>query len=151
MPGGQPGYSTPRWVKAFGISTLIMALLIIVVMVFAGGNHGPGRHLPGGSGLTGPNASDGAEVRVTADRFAFEPARLVVPAGAEVAIVLTAVDLAHTFTVDVLDAHVAADRGESATGGLLAGQTGRFTFYCSEPGHRQAGMQGVLIVEAAER
>jgi hypothetical protein len=36
---------TPRWVKVFAIIALIVVLLVVVMML-AGGNHGPGRHLP---------------------------------------------------------------------------------------------------------
>jgi hypothetical protein len=38
---------TPRWVKVFGIVCLIL-ILLFVVMVFAGGGHGPGRHTASG-------------------------------------------------------------------------------------------------------
>jgi hypothetical protein len=39
-----PPYSTPRWVKVFGIATLILILLIGIMLLT--GNHGPGRHTP---------------------------------------------------------------------------------------------------------
>lgn len=35
----------PRWVKVFGVVTVIVILLAIVVMILAGGKHGSGRHL----------------------------------------------------------------------------------------------------------
>jgi hypothetical protein len=38
--------STPRWVKAFAIIALILALLLAVSLLTGRGNHGPGRHLP---------------------------------------------------------------------------------------------------------
>jgi hypothetical protein len=42
-------YSTPRWVKVFGIIVIVLALLVVVVLVTGiGGEHGPGRHLPSG-------------------------------------------------------------------------------------------------------
>jgi hypothetical protein len=34
----------PRWVKVFGIIALAVVVLI-VVMLLVGGNHGPGRHM----------------------------------------------------------------------------------------------------------
>ena len=39
--------STPRWVKVFGITVIVLALLV-VIMIFTGvgGQHGPGRHIP---------------------------------------------------------------------------------------------------------
>lgn len=44
-PDGGPTYSTPRWVKAFGI--IALALVVLVgVMLLSGGEHGPGRHMP---------------------------------------------------------------------------------------------------------
>ena len=35
----------PRWVKAFVITALGLALLVVVAMLLSGGRHGPGRHL----------------------------------------------------------------------------------------------------------
>lgn len=34
---------TPRWVKVFGVIALVLVVLIGVMLV-AGGEHGPGRH-----------------------------------------------------------------------------------------------------------
>ena len=62
---------------------------------------------------------------------------------------LTADDLLHDFTIDGLDAHVAADKGETAEGGLRADEPGRYTYYCSIEGHRAQGMEGTLIVEGS--
>ncbi|MCI0710463.1 MAG: hypothetical protein L0154_09915 [Chloroflexi bacterium] len=40
-------YSTPRWVKRFGIIALVLVLLVVVVLVTGlGGGHGPSRHIP---------------------------------------------------------------------------------------------------------
>ncbi|HYG56690.1 MAG TPA: hypothetical protein VD902_01290 [Symbiobacteriaceae bacterium] len=38
----------PRWVKVSGSIIGLLVLLVVGVMIFDGGNHGPGRHLPGG-------------------------------------------------------------------------------------------------------
>ena len=53
----------------------------------------------------------------------------------------------HDFTIDEFDAHVAADRGETEEGGVTVDEAGTYTFYCSVPGHRSAGMEGTLTVE----
>ena len=43
-----PTYSTPRWVKMFGIIALVLVLLLgIVMFTGVGGEHGPGRHILG--------------------------------------------------------------------------------------------------------
>ena len=42
--GSPPGI--PLWVKVFGIVTLVLVLLVIIMMFASGGSHGPGRHIP---------------------------------------------------------------------------------------------------------
>lgn len=54
----------------------------------------------------------------------------------------------HDWTLDEFGAQtktVAA--GESDTVEFVADKVGSFEYYCSVPGHRQAGMKGMLIVE----
>ena len=104
----------------------------------------------GGDGHDEDNSpvADGArEIEVTATNFAFDPAESTARAGEDLAIVLTSEDILHDFTIDELDAHVVADRGETATGGVTADEPGTYDFYCSVPGHRDAGMEGTLTVE----
>ena len=48
---------------------------------------------------------------------------------------------------DEYDVHVLLDRGESATLLLRVPQAGTIEFYCTIPGHREVGMEGVLVVE----
>ena len=40
----------PRWVKVSGLVVAALIVLLIAVMLLAGGDHGPGRHMS-----TGPN------------------------------------------------------------------------------------------------
>jgi hypothetical protein len=42
-----PYPGTPRWVKIFGIIALVLVLLV-VIMIFLGDNHGPRRHILSG-------------------------------------------------------------------------------------------------------
>jgi hypothetical protein len=39
-----PTAGAPRWVKVSGVIALAIVLLLLIVL-FAGGDHGPGRHL----------------------------------------------------------------------------------------------------------
>lgn len=98
---------------------------------------------------TSPVADGAREIEVTASSFEFEPDEITVTAGEDVAVVLTSTDLLHDFTVDGLDVHVAADVDETVAGGLRADEPGQYTYYCTVPGHREAGMEGTLIVEAS--
>lgn len=107
----------------------------------------------GGTGAMGhdspsPVAEGARRVEVEATSFEFDPDEITVTAGEDIAIALTAEDVLHDFTIDELDAHVSADEGETAEGGLRAGEPGRYTYYCSVAGHREAGMEGTLIVDA---
>jgi plastocyanin len=96
----------------------------------------------------GMAVADGArEVEVTAQDLAFDPEEITAEVGEDLAIVLTSEDMRHDFTIEELDVHVAADRGDTAEGGLRADEAGSYTYYCSVPGHRQAGMEGTLTVE----
>jgi plastocyanin len=110
---------------------------------------GAGGHMGNRHGDPSPVAEGAREIAVTADDLAFDPDEITVRAGEDIAIVLTSVDILHDFTIDELDAHVAADRGETATGGLRAEEPGRYTFYCAVAGHREAGMEGTLEVVAS--
>jgi uncharacterized cupredoxin-like copper-binding protein len=92
--GVRPG--TPRWVKVFGIIVIVLVLLVGIVMVTRlGGEHGPGRHIPGSdaqpssgpestggvSGPAAPSASARTVEVITLDTMNFEPNRINVSAG----------------------------------------------------------------------
>lgn len=94
-----------------------------------------------------PVADGARQIEVTATDFAFDPGDITVEAGEDLAIVLTSEDLLHDFTIDELDAHVAANRGETEEGGFTANDPGRYTYYCTVAGHRDAGMEGTVVVE----
>ncbi len=40
----------PRWLKLGAIIAVVVVLLVVLIMVIAGGEHGPARHVPSGSG-----------------------------------------------------------------------------------------------------
>ncbi len=140
--------STPRWLNVFGIAGIVVVLVVVINMVTGvvtgAVTHGPSRH-----GDASAVADGAVEVAVTADDFAFNPVEISVRTGEDVAIALTSLDIFHDFTIDELDAHIAAGRGETTTGGFRADRPGRYAFYCSVPGHRRAGMEGTLIVREA--
>lgn len=109
---------------------------------------GMGGGMMGGHGESTPVAEGARRIEVDATSFEFDPDEITVTAGEDVAIVLSADDLLHDFTIDEIDVHVAADRGETAEGGLRADEPGEYTYYCTVAGHREGGMEGTLVVEA---
>ena len=100
-------------------------------------------------GESSPAVEGARRIEVNATSFAFDPDEIEVTTGEDVAIVLSSEDILHDFTVDGLDVHVAAERGETAEGGLRVDEPGEYTYYCTIAGHREAGMAGTLIVEAS--
>jgi len=107
---------------------------------------------PAGHGSNGhddassPVADDARRIEVAATIQGFDPEEITAEAGEDLAIVLSSEDMIHDFTIDELDAHVAADVGEAVEGGVHAEEPGTYTYYCSVPGHREAGMEGTLTV-----
>ena len=61
---GRPTAGTPSWVKVFGVIALVVVVLFVVVLLVRGGEHGPGRHAPGGGSDT-PGGQTGPPPRVT--------------------------------------------------------------------------------------
>jgi len=47
----QPIARRPRWVLVAGIIGIVVALMVLIFLL-AGGNHGPGRHLPSGADIS---------------------------------------------------------------------------------------------------
>ncbi|MGH3442331.1 MAG: hypothetical protein ACRDUY_09885 [Nitriliruptorales bacterium] len=56
-----PPSGMPRWLKVLGLVVGIGILLLVVTMMNAGGQHGPGRHAPG-SDASADRAGDAALV-----------------------------------------------------------------------------------------
>jgi uncharacterized cupredoxin-like copper-binding protein len=125
---------------------------------------------PTGAPLMG--AVPDRQLTVTFQDIAFAPGELTIAAGEVVELqVANAGVLTHDFTIERIEAEVAmqhepaqhAPAGHAAHGdaavvhlALAAGdrmvarlrvhEPGEYTFYCAEPGHREAGMSGTLIV-----
>lgn len=53
MADREPTTSTPRWVKVVGLIAVVLLLLLGIIML-AGGEHGPGRHTPSAGGHSLP-------------------------------------------------------------------------------------------------
>jgi hypothetical protein len=68
---GQGTAGTPRWVKVSAIVALVVVLLLVVAMVF-GGEHGPGRHLGGDTPAAGSDAG-GEQTRPSGAPEGHEP------------------------------------------------------------------------------
>lgn len=96
----------------------------------------------GGGAGSQPPASAGFSLSAT--EFEFDPATLQVPAGGEVKITLVnGGTIEHDITVDALSVKIYATPGQSVSG-TATFAAGTYEFYCSIPGHKQAGMIGTI-------
>ena len=149
-------------------STLTGGLLVLALMLAACTGGGGGS---GGSGTPTPSPTPGptlngeapvATLKLDMRDIAYSVEELRAPAGSVFAIEMRNRGvIEHDFTIDVFtgdaspialeseeyDVHVLLDRGESATLVLRVPGAGTIDFYCTIPGHREVGMEGVLVIE----
>ncbi len=110
-----------------------------------------GGHMHGGEVTEPDPVAEGARViPVVATSFDFAPREIGIAAGEDVAIELESEDVTHDFIVDGPPGHVvAAEAGETATGGMRIDEPGTYKFWCSVSGHKAAGMEGTIVVSPA--
>lgn len=96
----------------------------------------------------GDGETDGVELDVSAEGFAFDPEALEAQQDEPVTIVLRNEDeIAHNITIPELDLRSETiPEGESVEVTFTPDDSGEFTFFCRVPGHRDAGMEGTLEV-----
>jgi len=88
---------------------------------------------------------EGGPVELEAAITGFTPAEVEATEG-EVDVTVVNLDaFDHDFTIDELDVQLLMGANETVEGTFEAGP-GTYTFYCSIPGHREAGMEGTLTV-----
>jgi nitrite reductase (NO-forming) len=110
---------------------------------------------PSGSAGAAPksDAASGPPQEITVkgtNTLQFEPAQLTAKANAPIRVTLddTGSALVHDFVIDNVGGQkvqIKAQPSAKASGQFTA-QPGTYQFYCSEPGHREAGMVGTLVV-----
>lgn len=119
-PGDRPG---PTW------------------MPHMGGGRGPGAGTVQSPIVGAPAISIGME------DFRFVPPEIRVKAGQPVNLALTnRGGVLHDLVIPGLRFHAEVAAGQRTTAGFVAPSVGVYEFYCSVPGHREAGMVGRLVV-----
>lgn len=134
---------------------LLVALTTLGAGVACGGGGGDDKSAKGTEGTRASGARDdddadergGSTITVSVKEFAFDPKELTLQAGKATTIALKnegAVE--HDFTIDNPAFKLKALATKTETGQLTIPTAGSYTFYCSVPGHRQAGMEGKATV-----
>lgn len=118
----------------------LVAGVVATILVLAACDGG------GGGAGDGGGTTPGETLSVTASEFKFEPSQLSAPAGTDVTVSVTnAGTIEHDFVIDEAALKILVEPGETETGTFNL-EAGTYTFYCSVPGHREAGMEGTLTV-----
>jgi plastocyanin len=140
-----------------GLGLVVVGLMGMSLQVTAGGwgewrgMHGGPMMEWGGPGDTSsrgtPPIGGASTVEVEATEFAFEPNRVVTGAGEVNIALVNRGTVLHDLTIPALGVHLAAGRGETTTIGLSGLIRGEYPILCTVPGHAEAGMIGVLVVE----
>jgi len=98
--------------------------------------------------LSSAEIANARTIQVTAANARFSPSTVTAKPGEVVRIELRNTDnLTHDWVVPIVPgAHVAARAGATQSVTFRASQAGLYPIICSEPGHKEAGMTGLLIV-----
>ena len=94
----------------------------------------------------GTPVADARELEITASNFEFQPDRIQIGATEEIALTLRSDDGPHDLAVDGLGLVDEVGGGETDVGRLRIDAPGRYTFFCTLPGHRDGGMEGTIVV-----
>ncbi|HET9729264.1 MAG TPA: multicopper oxidase domain-containing protein, partial [Acidimicrobiia bacterium] len=118
----------------FALLAAFLAFAALVTAAHANSKSGGG----GGSG--------GGGVQVTLTEFSISPASIGAPENGKVTVTNNG-SAAHNFNIEGTDKKTKdLNPGESATLDLNGLAKGSYTVFCAISGHRQAGMQGTLVI-----
>lgn len=110
-----------------------------------------------------PLDDEAGHVIVASDSLAFDVAEIEVEEGREVEIILdnSQGSTTHTFTIEAMPVdgvhpesdesdfvvHIVVEGGEETSVTFTPTEAGSYRYFCSVPGHADAGMVGTLVVE----
>jgi plastocyanin len=101
----------------------------------------------GKGGAPASGGGGGSSTEVVAQDIAFAPTEITVPAGPVELALKNEGAILHSLVIDGVPGFrkLEAAAGATVTGTLDAGP-GTYTYYCDQPGHRAAGMEGKLAI-----
>lgn len=116
-----------------------VAALPALALAACGSDDEAGGDLPPVEGPTSPR------FEVRASEMMYEPSAVAVEAGDVEVVLHNEGGMLHDVRIEDAPLVVEANPGDTATGEVSL-EPGRYQFFCSLPGHRDAGMEGVLEV-----
>jgi len=136
--GAQHGRTPCSQPKRRRIAAVVLGLMLVVAACTGDDDAAA----PSTTTQVTPTTSAGAVIEISAEEFAFDPAELRLAAGTEVTLRLVNDGaILHNIDIPELGVFVEAQAGTTAEVTLtVPGAPALFTWFCSIPGHREAGM-----------
>jgi uncharacterized cupredoxin-like copper-binding protein len=129
----------PAPVRRSRLPVATVGLAAVATLALVAGCGGDDDDLPAVEGETSPR------LEVSATEMAYDPDEVAVAAGTVEIVMHNDGTILHDLRIADQPFIVEARAGETGTA-QVALEEGSYDFYCSLPGHREAGMEGVLEV-----
>lgn len=135
-------------VSVKGLPTLLLVLATSLIVSACAGGGGAASSKPAGGG-----GGQAQNVTIKSlDTLKFDPATATVRSGSPVHLTLdnSGAALIHDWVIDDFEGKklsVEAQPRQTATLDFTPTKAGTYQFYCSQPGHKEAGMVGTLTVQ----
>jgi uncharacterized cupredoxin-like copper-binding protein len=144
LAGGEQVRSAHGMMRQLPLTVLLLSAMVLAA---CGGAASGAAKSPGGGSMSGNSQ---VMTLKSTDQMRFEPATLTVRANAPVTLTLdnSGAALIHDFVIDNAgggSVKIEAQPHSRASGEFTL-PAGTYQFYCAQPGHREAGMVGTLIV-----
>ena len=123
----------------------ILAILVIISLFYFAIISWPLNFI--GFGINEHYAYDKEVISMDAFSMGFNPEVIYAKEGSSFKIDITSIDIAHSFDMDDFDVHMSFKEGGNLIISLNNIKEGEYEYYCAIPGHKEAGMKGVLIVK----
>ncbi|MCH6554070.1 MAG: cupredoxin domain-containing protein [Acidobacteria bacterium] len=99
----------------------------------------------------GSSETEVREIRMTAQKYRFDPQEIRVREGERVRLLITALDRKHGIRIKEFGVKTVLEKGKETVVEFVAERVGEYKFKCSvRCGWRHGSMKGKLIVEPAE-
>jgi plastocyanin len=135
-----------------GIAAVVTALALALAACGGGSNPTTAADTAATGSAMAPAAATGGTVKIAADpsQLAFTKTEITAPAGDDTISFDNPSSTDHNVQIEDANGSVIAgtdtiSAGKTSTTATL--QPGTYTFYCSIPGHREAGMEGTITVK----
>jgi uncharacterized cupredoxin-like copper-binding protein len=141
-----------NWLASVGLGLGILVSVLLFGLVIARmgllNNLVGDGETPPSTSLSTAVSSQNNSLIYTTQAMRFSQTELRVKAGETMTLQLENQDMyAHSFDIDELNLHVKMPANNQVTTQLTAEKPGAYAIYCAVPGHKEAGMVAMLIVE----